>query len=43
MHNLAKKYRRKKKEWNKTCENYNIFPRKLNTSIKTRYMGINFF
>ncbi len=33
MHNLAKKSKKEKKEWNKTCENYNIFPRKLNTSI----------
>jgi len=33
MHNMAKKSMKEKKEWNKTCENYNIFPRTLNTSI----------
>jgi hypothetical protein len=42
MHNLAKKSKKEKKEWNKTCENHNIFPRKLNTSIETRYMGMRF-
>ncbi len=36
MHNLAKKLRKGKQEWNKACGYLNIPQRKLNTLVKTR-------
>ncbi len=36
------KFRKGKQKWNNACENYNIFPRKLNIIIKTsKFIHLN--